>query len=469
VRSLSISVFLLLVLAAPVLSATCPDCRHVSGCRPQRCCIDCASSEPEAELRRAVAQANRCAAQPMFRRSIEFTTTGMCTIDMTQTSRRANCKKDPANAGQGAVCLRGHDITIDGGNNVTFNYSGPIPCQACAGACPGLQPPLFAVHGRSNTLKKFTMQYFPSGIVIRAGGNHTVSHVTDNFICGHAVDVAAPRRSGGRGAGRNIRIEDNTFSGHTVPTAGHVCLDHLNRPSACGLDKAIQIDGGIVTVSGNTINRIGQPVAIIGGLGTHVVSENRTEGDAMGHNVCQSYTVAASYKPAAALFTGNAIDWCKFGIRVTDGAVVEANDNTITNAPVSAFFVDRLKGAGGELLKGAGNRIRNAGFFTVFMCQVGAIVDLNDPTARVDFGGGDFGDQPVIGGTRSPGGNVLCEGALNSVWNLTGGCTEGTGAGGSIGFRDNCVDILPPVVRDSPPGMTATGGIMGCPPAQCDF
>jgi uncharacterized protein (DUF433 family) len=103
------------------------------------------------------------------------------------------------------------------------------------------------------------------------------------------------------------------------------------------------------------------------------------------------------------------------------------------------------------------------------MCQVGAIVDLNDPTARVDFGGGDFGGQPVIGGTRSPGGNVFCEGTLISVWNLTAGCTEGTGAGGSIGFRDNCLDILPPVVRDSPPGMTATDGMMGCLPAQCDF
>jgi hypothetical protein len=143
------------------------------------------------------------------------------------------------------------------------------------------------------------------------------------------------------------------------------------------------------------------------------------------------------------LFTGNTIDWCKFGIRVVDGAVVEANDNTITSAPVSAFFVQRLKGAGGELLKGAGNRVRNAGFLTKFMCQVGAVVDLNDPTARVDLGGGDFSGQPVIGGTTSPGGNVFCEGPLTSVWNLTAGCTEGTGAGGSIGLRDNCVDVLP--------------------------
>jgi hypothetical protein len=65
-----------------------------------------------------------------------------------------------------------------------------------------------------------------------------------------------------------------------------VCLNHLSQASVCGVDKAIQIDGGLVTISGNTINRIGQPVAIIGGLGTHVVAGNRTEGDPMDHNLC---------------------------------------------------------------------------------------------------------------------------------------------------------------------------------------
>jgi len=416
-----------------------------------------------------VAAANRCASHPAFRRTIQFTTAGGCTIDMTQVSRVATCAGDPLNAGRQAVCLMGHDITIDGGNQVTFNYAGPIPCQACAGACLGVQPALFSVHGRANTLTNFTMQYFPSGIVIRGGSGHAVDHVTDRFICGHAVDVAGPRPGRRRGAGRNIRVVHNTFVGHSAAGPDHVCLDPHDRPSPCGLDKAIQIDGGSVTVADNHIDRIGQPVEIIGGLGTHVVSGNTTVGDPADQNVCEAYTVSASFRPAAALFSGNTIDFCKFGIRVIDGAVVEADGNTITDAYVSAFQVSRAKRAGGALLKGTGNRVRRAGFFTEFACQVGALVDLNDPSARIDFGGGDFEGQPVIGGTRSPGGNWFCQGGLNAVWNLTDGCVADGAPGGSIGLRGDCVDVVPPRVQDSPPGTVATDGTVQCTPAQCDF
>lgn len=385
---------------------------------------------------------------------------------MAQVSRRATCHRDPPSGGRGAVCLTGHDITIDGEDKVVFNYSGPVPCRDCAGSCPNVQPGLFTLRGRANTLENFTMQYFPSGIHVRSGRDHTVTGIRDSRICEHAIDVDSrlPKHSG-PGAGSNIRIANNVFTGHTASDSPHVCLDHLGRTSKCGLDKAIQVNGGIVTIENNVIDTIGQPVGIIGGRGTHTISGNRTTGDPSDQNVCQAYSVSGA--EAKALFTGNVIDYCKFGIRVADGATAEASGNTITNAYVSAISVRKGK-HGGCLVKGAANRIRHAGFFNVFECQVGAIVDKDDPAARIDFGGGDFAAMPVVGAV-SPGGNVLCEGSLNAVWDRTDGCSPDAGAGGSIGLRHGCSDVIPPVVTGPSPLTISTDGTRACTPAECQF
>jgi hypothetical protein len=325
---------------------------------------------------------------------------------------------------------------------------------------------LFTLRGRGNTVKNFTMQYFPSGIHVRAGSHHEVSGVTDRAICDQAVtvDSALPPHSG-PGAGRHIVIANNTFVGNTPGDANHTCSDAQGRVSPCGLDKAIQVNGGETLIVGNVIDAIGQPVEIIGGLGTHTLVANSTRGDAFNQNVCQAYTVTGA--GSRALFTGNRIDYCKYGIRVLDGATVEANDNTITNAYESAFEVRRVN-VGGALLKGAGNRVRHAGYFTVFTCALGAVVDLGDTEAHVDLGGGDFAGSPVLGGTISPGGNVFCQGPLAVVWNAHG-CAGDPTAGGSIGIRSSCADLLPPLVLDAAPPSTSLLDVTTCAPGQCDF
>jgi hypothetical protein len=290
-----------------------------------------------------------------------------------------------------------------------------------------------------------------------------VRGLVDDRICEHAIDVDSrlPKHTG-RGAGSDIHVEDDVFVGHTTPDPGRTCIDARGQADLCGLDKAIQVNGGEVTIARNRIDMIGQPVGIIGGIGTHTIADNRTTGDATDQNVCQAYSVSGP--GTRALFTGNVIDHCKFGIRVASGAIAEIDDNTITNAYVSAVFV-RADGHPGTLVKGARNRIRHAGFFDTFQCQVGAIVDLDDPAARIDFGGGDFAGMPVID-AASPGGNVLCQGPLTAVWNGTDGCA---GGGGSIGLRDGCADVVPPAVEDGPPVTTAVDAMRACTLDECGF
>jgi hypothetical protein len=310
------------------------------------------------------------------------------------------------------------------------------------------------------------MQYFPSGIHVRAGPDHEVSGVTDRAICEQALTIDGPLPPhSGPGAGRHIVIANNTFVGNTPGDASHRCSDAQGRVSPCGLDKAIQVNGGEALIVGNVIDTIGQPVEIIGGLGTHTLASNSTQGDPLDQNVCQAYTVTGS--GSRALFAGNRIDYCKFGIRVLDGAAVEANDNTITNAYESAFQVRRVN-VGGALLKGASNRVRHAGYFTQFTCALGAVVDLDDTAAHVDLGGGDFAGNPVLGGTLSSGENVFCQGALALVWNAHG-CAGDPTPGGSIGIRNSCVDLLPPLVLDAVPPSTSSPGVTTCAAGQCDF
>ncbi len=463
---------LALALLVPSGARAANDC--TTDCRQTACSVDCT----EADLRDAVRKATLCNRSNVYTgRTITFNTGGgSCTVTMMQDgpgSRAAACRRDPERY---AVCLKGHHITIDGANRVTFTYGGTARCQNCSGECPAPQPALFTLKGESNALKNFTMEYFPEGLQIRAGNNHTVSGVTNRFICEDAITIDST-------AGAGQTITGCTLVGNTTAGTGHTCYDLQGAPGLCGIDKAIQVNGGASTITGNTLDTIGQPVHVV--AGTHTISGNTSTGDPTDQNVCQGYTIGHG----VVTMTGNTIDHCKFAIRLVDDAVVEAIGNTITNSYVSAFQV-KLEGTGsGALLKGSGNRMRNSGFFTHSDCERGALVLRDNPNARVDFGGGDFSGVPVIG-SPSSGGNVFCQGGLNAIWNITdcpcvatgncsldgacmvdgsGACTGNGGGGASVGAQNNCFDTLPPLVQDTAPSTTRTDGATSCDPAACQF
>ncbi len=467
----SVPVLALALLAPP---GACAANNCTTDCRQTACSVDCT----EVDLRDAVRKATLCARSNVYTgRTITFNTGGgSCTVTMVQdglASRIAACRRDPERY---AVCLKGHHITIDGGNRVTFTYGGTAPCQNCSGECPAPQPALFTLKGQSNTLKNFTMEYFPEGLHIRAGNNHTVSGVTNRSICEDAITIDSK-------AGTDQTITGCTLVGNTTAGPGHTCYNLQGAPGLCGIDKAIQVNGGSSTITGNTLNTIGQPVHVVSGM--HTISANTTTGDPTDQNVCQGYTIGHGM----VTMSGNTIDHCKFAIRLVDGAVVEATSNTITNSYVSAFQV-KLEGLGtGALLKGSGNRIRNAGFFTHSDCQRGALVVRDNPNVHVDFGGGDFSGASVIG-SLSSGGNVFCQGGLNVIWDITdcpcvangncsldgactvdsnGACTGSAGGGAPVGAQNNCFDTLPPPVQDAPPLTTRTDGATQCDPAACQF
>jgi hypothetical protein len=212
------------------------------------------------------------------------------------------------------------------------------------------------------------------------------------------------------------------------------------RPARCGLDKAIQVNGGESAIEGNRIDTIEQPVHV--DAGTHTVADNLSCGSHADANTCQAYDVSGGL----VTLRGNRIDHCKFGIRVVDGGAADAVDNVITNGWVSAF---QVKGAGGARLRGAGNRVRNAGWFAGSDCQRGALVVVGDPMSQVDFGGGDGFWRPVIGGELSPGGNVFCQRkpdgtSLAHVWNVTDcACALNTSCSCSMAADAACGGMCP--------------------------
>ena len=152
------------------------------------------------------------------------------------------------------------------------------------------------------------MRFFPEGIQISAGDGHAVENVTGRWICEDAITV-----NGGTGhrvadnvlvgdtdavAGGGacfVRVEGSTCTadGHCPSGARCYCgeLSKLGscatpspppiwpaatpgqcyRPSRCGLDKAIQVNGGESTIEGNRIDTIQQPVHV--DAGTHIVDE----------------------------------------------------------------------------------------------------------------------------------------------------------------------------------------------------
>jgi hypothetical protein len=499
-------IVVLMLHASAVVAWAASTC--TTDCSQTACTVGC----DEGELRDAVAKANNCTGNNAWTgRTITIDAgTPACTITMMNDVAAANaypnssCANDPESY---SVCLENNGIRVRGGN-ATFVYGGTAQCRQCADECPPPQPALFTLKGQSNTLEDFTYRYFPEGLHIREGTGHTIARVTNDRICEDAVTVDI-------NAGNGHTLADSTFIGNQPADPGRTCLLPNDAVGPCGTDKAIQLNGGGITVVHNTITDISQPVHAQ--AGKHTLLANTSSGSASDDNLCQSYTVTG---PAKVTMSANVIDRCKFGVRVDGTAFVLAEGNVITNGWVAAFDV---RSAG--KLRAVGNRLktRAAGFTTLSSVQVGLLVARNDGRARIDFGGGDFAGLAVApisddpddiaqfgvdgvpcanGGKCSAGGNRFCSSGVGSqvdVWNVTdcpclnqlcsgalGNCTIGScapldasgscdgsgGAGASIGARANCFrsagGVLS-VIRDSGSSTTATDGATECAPSACDF
>lgn len=476
------------VLPAGATSTCTTDCAQTA------CSVGC----DEGELRDAVAKANNCTGNAAWTgRTITIDAgTPPCTIAMHNDVAAANaypnssCANDPESY---SLCLKNDGIRIRGGNAI-FEYVGTASCRQCVDECPPPQPALFTLKGNADGLEDFTYRYFPEGIHVRTGNGHTVARVINDRICEDAftLDITA---------GTGNTLADSTFIGNQPADPGHSCLLPNDASGPCGTDKAIQLNGGGVTIVHNTITNISQPVHAQ--AGEHTLLGNTSAGSASDDNLCQSYTVTG---PAKVTMASNVIDHCKFGVRVDGTAFVRADGNTITNPWVAAFDVRAA-----ARLRGAGNRLktRSAGFTTLSSVQLGLVVARNDGRARIDLGGGDFQGRSVEdglpcaqGGACSTGGNRFCSsgvGAQVDLWNVTdcpclnqlcsgalGNCTSGScaplaadgacegsaGAGASIGARDNCFRSEGgplTVIRDPGPATTATDGATECAPDACDF
>jgi hypothetical protein len=463
-------------------------------CTQTACTVGCS----EGELRDAVAKANDCSGNAGWTGRTITVDAGApaCTIPMVNDVTMANafpnssCASDPEAY---SLCLKNDGIRIRGGNAL-FLYVGVGLCRQCTEECPPPQPGLFTLKGNNNTLEDFSYRYFPEGLHVRSGNGHTVARVHSDRICEDALTLDIS-------AGTGNTLADSTFVGNTAADPGRSCLLPNDSAGPCGTDKAIQLNGGGVTIVHNTITTISQPIHAQ--AGDHTFLANTSVGSATDDNLCQSYTVTGQTK---VVMSGNTIDRCKFGVRVDGSALVLADGNVITNPWVAAFDVR----AGGRL-RGEGNRLktRASGFTTLSSVQHGLVVARNDGRARVDLGGGDFAGVSVenglpcaSGGACSNGGNRFCSGGVGSqvdIWNVTdcpclnqlcsgalGNCTIGScapldatgscegsaGGGASIGARGNCFRTSGgalTTVRDSGTSTTATSGATECAPDACDF
>jgi hypothetical protein len=419
-------------------------------CSQTACSTDC----NETDLRNAMSIINTCGGN----RTLTFNAGAGCTINMAQTSTTAACTGDPE---ANAVCITGNNTIVDGQNLVTFVYSGTGKCAADQAANP--QPALFTLKGSSggNTVKNFTMKYFPEGIHLRSGSNHTVDHVTDRFICEDAVTVDSA-------AGTGHQIKNSIFVGNTTAEAGRTCyIDAGTTSGLCGIDKAIQINGGGATISANQIDTIGQPVHV--SKGTHTIQNNATTGSTTSQNVCQGYTVEITNgNTGTVTFDNNVIDYCKWAIRAGDtscsspGTVsVTATNNTLRNNYLAAFLVANSASAPSTQLKGSGNKMKNNGYLTSSDCQRGDVVVKCNAGAVIDFGGGTL---------SSTGGNKFCsQGALKDLWNSTSGsCASPTGGATNYKAESNCFDPAPALKYD-PSSLIDSTPESSCSVSDCNF
>lgn len=463
----AVALILLLLLAARRSDAFTCEATDGGGCPlpGSTCFVAC----DEADVRGVLAAVNAC---PAYAVGDEVTiamgpdaaaTCGTVPIPLVMAPTfpavaPGACGDDNANR-YNALCLAGGGLVFDG-RGAIFIYGGDQVCASCDGECtlcPGggcsnRQPGLFVLRGERNTVRNLEMRFFPEGIQLRDGNGHAVEQVTGRYICEDAITV---------NAGSGHRVAGNTLVGDTDATAGGgVCFERIEgstcaadaqcptgarcycgelsrlgscaapapppiwpaatpgqcyRLARCGLDKAIQVNGGESTIADNRVDTIGQPVHV--DAGTHTIADNLTCGSHRSANTCQAYDVSGGL----VTLRHNRIDHCKFGIRVVDTGRADAVDNVITNGWISAF---QVKGVGGARLRGAGNQMRDNGSATTSDCQRGALVVVGDPMSQVDFGGGDGFGLPALGDERSPGGNVFCQEqadgtSLAHVWNVT--------------------------------------------------
>lgn len=492
-----------------------PASAHNCSCSASSCTVTCS----EADLRSAVAVVNGCSGTT----SRTINVPSSCVMSMGMTSATASCGNDNANK-YNAICITASNITINGGasatsSGATFVYGGAYICASCDGECDGPQPALFLLKGSGNKLRNFTMKYFPEGLHIKQGANHVIDNVKNDFICEDAITInndasvtgaqvikskltgntsaesahaCYQRSAAGPACGTDVDCAsalpsfcaggacacycgDGTFgtSGAPCPASG---LSKCHRESLCGLDKAIQINGGASTIGGsssnaNTINTIGQPVHV--SSGTHTISFNTTDGNlnvtgchqaypgycALTNNcddVCQGYVVEGA--SAIATLTSNTISYCKFGIRSRNGGTITATSNTLKDNYLSAFQID---GTPAGKIKGQTNRMKYNGCFTQSSQSArAALVVLDNTAACIDFGKGNFSGQACIGTSKSSGGNLFCNDAsttdgLIDVWNI----------GAPVGAQANKFDGSPEL------GGPGSGSVntSGFGSANCNF
>lgn len=489
---------------------------HNCACNKTSCTVSCT----ESDLRDAVAVVNSCSGTTA--RTITVPTS--CVMSMQMTSSVASCGNDNANK-YNAICITASNITINGGASATsagatFVYDGSYICASCAGECDGPQPALFLLKGSGNKLRNFTMKYFPEGLHMKVGANHVFDNVKNSFICEDAMTInndasitgaqvikskltgnssaesgyECYERSPGAGTACSIASDCTTAlpsfcSGGTCScycgdgtfgTAGTPCpangISKCHRLSLCGLDKAIQINGGASTIGGsssnaNTINTIGQPVHVAGG--THTISFNSTDGNlnitgchqafpgycSLTNNcddVCQGYEAEGS--TANATFTSNTISYCKFGIRGRNGATLTATSNILKDNYLSAFQVD---GSPAGKIKGQTNKMKHNGCFDQSQSERAALVVLDNSSWCVDFGKGNFGGTACIGTSKSTGGNVFCNDnsgsdGLVDVWNI----------GAAVGAQSNSFDGAPELAGPGAANVNTSGASTN---ANCSF
>ena len=248
------------------------------------------------------------------------------------------------------------------------------------------------------------------------------------------------------------------MTGNTTPEAGRNCYKNDGvTPGPCGTDKAIQINncGSCTsTIDNNLIDTIGQPINLSGG--THTISNNTTTGAPTNcpqgncEEACQAYTVQGSGRGN---FDHNTIQLCKFGIRVVDGGSALVTGNTMKDNYVSAF---QVKGVGAEA-QGLREPDEEQRVLHQSDPQRGALVDKDNASGRIDFGGGDFAGSAVLDGTNSAGGNIFCRGQPERRPQRRQRQHRGA---------DQLLRFPPPVVVG---GNVNTSGASTCSVADCGF
>jgi len=306
------------LVAALLLGWACPagafTCTQTDGAGCPLPGATCFATCDEADVRSLVQKVNDCPDNPpggevTIAMGPDLATTCGTTpvpLAMAPTSpavATGACGDDNADR-YNALCLSAAGVVFDGRGTI-FGYAGDQACASCdgectlcpTGPCANRQPALFVLRGARNTVRNLEMRFFPEGIQITEGDGHTVESVTGRYICEDAITVNAG--TGHRVAGNLLvgdtdavagggicfaRIEGSTCTADGQCPSGSRCycgeLSKLGscaapspppiwpaatpgqcyRVSRCGLDKAIQVNGGESTIAGNRIDTIQQPV-----------------------------------------------------------------------------------------------------------------------------------------------------------------------------------------------------------------